>query len=115
MKGLFAHGLRKRLEPLPFPEQAPRKSQRKELRIALRPNRSRSLSEKQARRLRMGGAEQRAKDKERLATADELAKARKRMADPELRERDRQRTSRRTAAEKRAQRAHVQRASANRR
>ncbi len=46
LKGLFAHGLRKRLEPLPFPEQAPGKSQRKELRIALCPNRLGPLSEK---------------------------------------------------------------------
>ena len=115
LKSLFAHGLRKRLEPLPFPEQAPRKSQRKELRIALCPNRLRPLSEKQADRLRKRGAEQRAKDNKRLATADELAKDRKRKTDPEYRERHRQRQSRRTAAEKRTQRAHVQRASANRR
>ena len=71
LKGLFAHGLRKRLEPLPFPEQAPRKSQRKELRIALCPNRLRPLSEKQADRLRKRGAEQRAKVRKRHATADE--------------------------------------------
>ncbi len=117
--GRFA---RPKSEPAPAPANASfetstpvvRKSQLKKRRIALRPNRLRSSSQRTADKRRKQTAEQKAEDKNRFQRPEQKEKERKRKARPEDVEADRKRQQRYRAARKGGGRAHIQRASANR-